>query len=1131
MRLKQIQKSIFYNFLTINANTSPLTMKKVSLFILFTQLSFGLFSQTNFTASATYTIPSGVTAIKVECWGAGGGGGSRTTTGRGGGGGGGAYASSIIAVSPTTVCTINVGTGGNAGASGGASSFIMNGLTLVSAIGGSGVASNTTTGATGGLATSSVGSIKFNGGNGGTANTTISGSGGGGAGNIENGSAGSPTTSGGAGGAGNPGTVTNSEGRGGAGRNSNGAGNTGFTYGGGGAGAFRSSGTQNGGAGAGGYVRITPVSDCNPPFTGTIINTTCPNTSTGSITLNTNKESEINFTRNDNDYIDLNKNILNNVSGFTLECWVKFNAADQTSRISLLGQNDNIEFGFISTNTLQVWTSNGGSLDGNITSYSITNNTWHHIAATGTASTSGSYLTLYLDGVAVATSASIGNFTNYATSTYTTKIGAGVFDASGGNFNGTMKRAGFWGRALSANEIFSLATDFHDYTSSDTGLLAGYNFNEGNGITVSSIPSNTNPGTFVNSPEWLNTPTYNWTKTGDVSFVRTTQNISGLSTGEYNITATSCNSKTQSFIVGYTTNCVDYWIGATDTDWSKAQNWSQNIIPATGQNIEFSTLANNGAATQNNLVLDQNRVVGKLKNFSLKQLIIPAGKTLIVNDSLKTSSANTNSILIKASPSAPNGSLIFKQPSLNTAVPATVEMYAKGYKGTPVTWTDDLFPTYPLSNTYTTSYRWQYFGIPVQSIVANPTFYGSYVREYKETTNGGTNYQKWTDLNNSSILTPFKGYEITQDAVKTISFSGNLVVGDKTLTLTVSGGYGSGYNIFSNSYTAAIDISKIEFPASGVEKTVYLYNTGTFADWGKGNAAGSYTAIPYNATSIIGNEIPSMQGFMLKASANNATVTLRYSNTNNSLTANTTQQRVKSENIATTTSDNIETANTPIPSISPSFIKIEVRSDSAYDASWIVEEASATRAFDNGWDGYKLINSRGMFIYSDEEDGSFQVNTVSNIDHVYLGFKAGNDINYTMTLKLKDILFKYNNLYLNDIKTNTQIKLDRGEVTYNFTANNTASIEKRFLISGERKEADKINYFRTINENGKLTVRNEGNQGGTIYVCDVIGKTIATAYCTAYGTVSIPKKLQQGTYIIKVVTDNNHTHGQKVIVN
>lgn len=1098
-------------------------MKKIFAVFLLVQSFIGLLAQTNFTTSSSYTIPAGVTAIKVECWGAGGGGGSRTTSGRAGGGGGGAYASSIIAVIPSTVCTITVGNGGTAGNAGGASTFVMNSTTYVQAAGGNGVTTNSTAGASGGLTTSSIGNIKFNGGSGGTASTSYSGSGGGGAGNSTIGGSGSASATGGAGGTGNPGTGT-----GGAGRASNGAGYAGTTYGGGGGGAYRTSGTQTGGSGANGYVIITPISNCNPPFTGTVSNSTCPNTSDGSIAISTTLDPAINFTATDVDYIDINKYLLNNVTGFTLECWIKFNASEQTNRIALLGQNDNIEFGFISTNTLQIWTPLG-SINADISSYSITNTTWHHIATTGTASTSGSYLTVYLDGLPIATSASIGNFTNYSTSTYTAKIASGVFDAAGGNFNGMMKRAGIWNRALTSNEIFSFASNFHTYTTSDVGLLAGYNFREGSGTTVTSIPSNTNPGSFVNSPEWVNTPTYSWTKTDDATFSKTTASISGLSTGTYTITATSCNTLTQSFTVGYTTNCIDYWIGGTDTDWNKPQNWSQNLRPASGQNVTFATSANNsGAPAINDLILDQDRTVGNLINNSTKKLIIPAGKSLMVNNTL-TTSGGVNSILIQASSTIPNGSLIFAQPTLNTAVPATVEMYSKAYRGTGVVWSDDLHPVYP-NNSYTTYYRWQYFGIPVQSVVANPTFYGSYVREYGESTNSGSFYQKWTNLTNSSVLTPFKGYEITQDAVKTISFSGNLVVGDKVLTLTVSGGYGSGYNIFSNSYTAAIDISKIEFPSSGVEKTVYLYNTGTFSDWGKGNVAGSYTAIPYNVTSILGNEIPSMQGFMLKASTNNATVTLRYNNTSNSLTKNTTLQRVSAESPITTTSAGQTIENNPSSDKSLSFIKVEVKSDSAYDSSWIIEEESASRGFDNGWDGYKLINSRGMFIYADEEAGSFQVNAIRAIEDVYLSFKAGTDVNYTMNLQLKDILYKYDDLYLKDLKTGTSVNLDRSLISYSFTADNTTSIEKRFLISGKRKDADKINYFRTINEQGKLTVKNEGTEGGTVYVNDVAGKTITMGYCSPQTSEVMPNILQQGVYIIKVVTDSKRVFGQKIII-
>ena len=102
---------------------------------------------------------------------------------------------------------------------------------------------------------------------------------------------------------------------------------------------------------------------------------------------------------------------------------------------------------------------------------------------------------------------------------------------------------------------------------------------------------------------------------------------------------------------------------------------------------------------------------------------------------------------------------------------------------------------------------------------------------------------------------------------------GRLVFGDKQLTLTrkapkVIGAtnpddkinhWGLGQNIFGNSYTAAINIDKIDFP-SEIESTVYIYNTGSFTDWAnnKDNTTDKefllnkiYLAIPKNVAPAI----------------------------------------------------------------------------------------------------------------------------------------------------------------------------------------------------------------------------------------------------------------------------------------
>jgi hypothetical protein len=123
-----------------------------------------------FTTSGTFTVPTNVSRIMVEMWGAGGGGGSGSYTTNtsgdgnsdggdadshfGGGGGAGAYAWNVFTVIPGTNISVTCGTAGSAGQSGTGSSF----GTLLSASGGS----------AGGNATSSY---EGNGGSGGQTTT------------------------------------------------------------------------------------------------------------------------------------------------------------------------------------------------------------------------------------------------------------------------------------------------------------------------------------------------------------------------------------------------------------------------------------------------------------------------------------------------------------------------------------------------------------------------------------------------------------------------------------------------------------------------------------------------------------------------------------------------------------------------------------------------------------------------------------------------------------------------------------------------------------------------------------------------------------------------------------------------
>jgi hypothetical protein len=138
----------------------------------------GTFAQV-FTSSGTFTVPAGVTAVKVTVIGGGGGGMGWGANYSGGGGGGGVAVKYITSLTPGSAISVTVGSGGNGGdyltnsgaTSGGSSSF----GSYCSATGGSaGGGTYPNTGGAGGAG--SNGNINITGGRGGVGGNATDGS-------------------------------------------------------------------------------------------------------------------------------------------------------------------------------------------------------------------------------------------------------------------------------------------------------------------------------------------------------------------------------------------------------------------------------------------------------------------------------------------------------------------------------------------------------------------------------------------------------------------------------------------------------------------------------------------------------------------------------------------------------------------------------------------------------------------------------------------------------------------------------------------------------------------------------------------------------------------------------------------
>ncbi|MHC4519260.1 MAG: LamG domain-containing protein, partial [Planctomycetota bacterium] len=150
------------------------------------------------------------------------------------------------------------------------------------------------------------------------------------------------------------------------------------------------------------------------------------------------------------DYIATGKSLLDSLPAFTIACWLKGNLA-LGSRSGLVGQNDCVEYGVVSSNMIQIWTPGGGSANLNWP-YDV-NAEWHSIVAVG----DGTSLTIYLDGRAAVTGG-VPITENYGTSTFPVNIGGGgVFDATDNWFTGDIDEIAIYQRALSAAEVAGLA--------------------------------------------------------------------------------------------------------------------------------------------------------------------------------------------------------------------------------------------------------------------------------------------------------------------------------------------------------------------------------------------------------------------------------------------------------------------------------------------------------------------------------------------------------------------------------------------------------------------------------------------------------------------------------------------------
>ena len=632
------------------------------------------------------------------------------------------------------------------------------------------------------------------------------------------------------------------------------------------------------------------------------------------------------------------------------------------------------------------------------------------------------------------------------------------------------------------------------------------------GSSGSNFPVRISGGTFA----------YSFNATSTVDYYGVAQTISPAATSYGNLTLSGSGAKTTT---GVTVNGILSLEGtATTTGTAPAYSTAATLqykgsaAQTTGNELPATFSGAGGIIINNNfgVTLNKNATVSGTTLISSVNsgLIIPKNICLKTNAITTT---NYNQIYIKAGTNGTdaNGSLIFQ----NTGpVYGTVEMYSKAAAS--------------IANP-PSSYKWQFFGIPLHALSsASPTFDGGYVRQMHE----NDSPSHWEQLSNSSGLTPFTGYEITQLAARTYIFQGQLENSNFPATKMQYTSVASypGQNLIGNPYTAAIEISNIGLGAK-MYKTVYIYNTGSKSDWttnGSGiepndsthaSLAGQYTAIPYALAGKAGlqHQIPSMQAFLVKAMSNDATATLSipYS----SVVADSVPQRTKGL-ISKTSSGNIYTI-------------IDVKGSRFSDRMWLFTDPDCSHGFDNGWDGEKVLGSYlTPQIYAMETDGDYQVNSVEDVNNTYIGFQAGEDSLYTLTFSHQNLGLKYGNVYLVDSVKHKTIDITTSGTKYTFLSLPTDNIIKRFKIvtnqdistnnTSPRTERNQLNVFSSQHT---IFIDNQSDNEGSLSLYDISGRFIQKFKFSPSGITTLRTDLSSGSYLVKAITKNQTVSKQLLL--
>jgi hypothetical protein len=342
---------------------------------------------------------------------------------------------------------------------------------------------------------------------------------------------------------------------------------------------------------------------------------------------------------------------------------------------------------------------------------------------------------------------------------------------------------------------------------------------------------------------------------------------------------------------------------------------------------------------------------------------------------------------------------------------------------------------------------WQYIGAPGEGAATD--ILGTTVLYLRSEEKGWVRLKTfWAELE------AFAGYALTQKAQPEFTFYPQLINEDKTIQLTYTSDGMQGDNLWANSYMAPLDITQFNDAdfTGHIEKTFYLYNSGSWNKWNENQDAtssstftpGRYYAIPVASARALDatydqNVIPPMQGVYMKATSGGGTIKLNYEK---HVWKNT---QVAQMNNPLRIAGRKESAEEQIPDFQR--VRLQVTSEnSGADRMYIIQDSLTTSGYDNGYDAPKQMADNLMNIYTNEPFGKMEISSTDNMNEMYIGFKAGDDSEYTMTFTS----LIGDSLYLYDSEMDTYVEMiELGQYQFSAIPQSTNDMRFQLLVAPE----------------------------------------------------------------------------------